>query len=287
MREDAVVLYAWCRRADDAVDEAVDTAAATAALARLDAELDSLYRGEDQPDIVLQAFADVVRRTGLPKHYPAELLAGMRMDLEGTRYDSEAVLQHYCFRVAGTVGLMMCHVLGVTHEAALRRAAHLGMAMQLTNICRDIGEDWQRGRLYVPETVLQHWQLDGLPTQLGQPLASGLGPRLALPVRALLSEAAILYHSGRAGLRLLPWRAALAIGVAQVVYADIGRALAEQGYDPLRGRAHTSRGRKLWLTVCEAARLVGDLPRRWAGRGLPQQPRHGVVIQSAAEVLAP
>ena len=267
-RDDAVVLYAWCRRADDAVDDAPHVDAARAALDRLDAELRSVYHVEKQTDLVLAAFADVVDRTQMPRHYPAELLAGMRMDLDGTEYGNHAILQQYCFRVAGTVGLMMCHVFGVTHPAALRRAVHLGMAMQLTNICRDVAEDRQLGRCYLPAPLLEQHQ--------GQ---------VPMVVRELLTEAAVLYHSGRAGLRFLPWQAALAVGVAQAVYADIGATLGRQGYDPQRGRAFTSRGRKAWLTLSELARQVGDLPRRLRGQGLPRTLEPPAVIRGVEDVL--
>lgn len=286
-RDDAVVLYAWCRRADDAVDDAPDEVAAREALDRLDAELRAIYAGEAQQDLTLKAFADVVTRTHMPRYYPAELLAGMRMDLDGTHYANLAILRQYCFRVAGTVGLMMCHVFGVTHPAALRRAVHLGMAMQLTNICRDVGEDWQRGRLYLPDPLLEAHGIAALAEAPGGPLPTAHAPQLASIVQELLLEANVLYHSGRAGLRFLPWQAALAVGVAQAVYADIGTALAEQNYDPLRRRAFTSRARKAWLTVREMGRQVTDIPRRMTGRGLPRTPVHHEMVMGAEDVLQP
>ncbi|HWN69346.1 MAG TPA: squalene/phytoene synthase family protein, partial [Haliangium sp.] len=134
-RDEAAVVYTWCRRADDAVDLAPPGKQA-GALVRLGAELDGVYDGEAQEDIALAAFQEVVQRHRIPREYPAELLAGMDMDARGQRYDDMHTLLLYCYRVASTVGLMMSHVMGVTHDGALRHAAHLGMAMQLTNICR-------------------------------------------------------------------------------------------------------------------------------------------------------
>ena len=161
LRDHAAVVYAWCRHADDAVD-LVPAAEQPAALTRLREELDGVYAGEPQTDQVLGAFQQAIQLWGIPREYPEELLAGMQMDATDTTYDSMDRLLQYCFRVAGTVGLMMCHVLGVQEEVAVRHAAHLGMAMQLTNICRDVAEDWERGRLYIPDPLLDECGAAGL-----------------------------------------------------------------------------------------------------------------------------
>ena len=261
VRRDAVVLYAWCRRADDAVDEARSPEDAAAALARLESELASIGRGEPQADPLLEAFAELTVRRALPLHYPRELLAGMRMDLDDTRYPDFAPLDLYCWRVAGVVGLMMCHVMGVAHPAALQQAAHLGMAMQLTNICRDVAEDWQRGRVYLPDELLARHGLGGLHARLGGELPAGAN--LSEVVRKLLLRADRLYASGRQGLDALPWRCAVAIAAASAIYADIGRALADQDFDPTRGRAHTTTARKVWLALGTTLGQVARLPRRW------------------------
>lgn len=266
IRRDAVVLYAWCRRADDVVDEAVDHAEAAKALDRLEGELASLYRGEKQADPLLEAFRELVERRRMPGHYARELLAGMRMDLEGTRYDDTATLDLYCWRVAGVVGLMMCHVMGVSDERALAQASHLGMAMQLTNICRDVGEDWERGRLYLPDDLLARHGLSGLSDRLGRAIPPDAAQKLPIAVRALLDRADGLYRSGRAGLPALPWRCAVAIAAAAAVYADIGTSLERQGFDPLRGRAHTTKARKILLAVRAFAGQLFALPNRWRAR---------------------
>jgi 15-cis-phytoene synthase len=167
----------------------------------------------------------------IPETYPLELLAGMEMDVVGTRYDTMDRLLQYCFRVAGVVGLMMCHVMGVRDAKALRHAAHLGMAMQLTNICRDVREDWeQHGRLYLPEDVLV-----------------ARGPRGA--VAKLIEESERYYRSGDAGLPSLSFRCALAVCTARLVYAAIGRRLARRDYDVTRGRVVVPSLRKLYLLL--------------------------------------
>ena len=145
----AAAVYAWCRRADDAIDEA-PRHGHFAALAQLHAELDLIFGDEDLDDPVLGGFQVVVRERGIRRVYCDELLAGMEMDAADVRYETLADLMVYCYRVAGTVGLMMAHVLGVRDDRALPAAAHLGMAMQLTNICRDVDEDHARKRCYLP-----------------------------------------------------------------------------------------------------------------------------------------
>jgi 15-cis-phytoene synthase len=251
------VLYAWCRFADDAVDLARPEHQ-THAVKRLRDELASVYRGEAQPEVVLAAFQDVVVRRGIPQEYPTELLHGMEMDVVHARYQTLEELLLYCFRVAGVVGLMMCHVMGVRDRSALRHAAHLGMAMQLTNICRDVLEDWQRGRLYVPEEILASCGAAGLADALGQPLPVSSRESLALALETLLREADRFYRSGDRGMKLLDWRSALATRTARRVYARIGDRIARQGYDVFAPRAYVPWTDKVRLVLGAAASTPGE-----------------------------
>jgi phytoene synthase len=264
-RDDAVVLYAWCRAADDAVDLARPEEQKQA-VERLRKELASLYRGESQSAAILAAFQGVVTRRGIPQEYPEELLRGMEMDVAHTRYDTLQELLLYCYRVAGIVGLMMCHVMGVRDRRALRHAAHLGMAMQLTNICRDVLEDWQRGRLYLPEEILASCGAAGLGHELGRPLPRSCRASLGLAVQSLLGEADRFYQSGDAGMSLLDWRSALAVRTARLVYARIGDRIARQGYDVLAPRAYVPLADKLRLVLGAAKRAPGGLlDELWQG----------------------
>jgi phytoene synthase len=247
-RDEASIVYAWCRRADDAVDLVPEREQARA-VAALRYELDCLYAGEAPADPILAAFQDVIRRRSIPREYPEELLAGMEMDAVGTAYGSYATLLSYCYRVAGTVGLMMSHVMGVRHAEALRHAAHLGMGMQLTNICRDVGEDWGRGRLYLPQDLLAARGASDLRSHLGEPLPASARAPIADVTRELLRRAARLYRSGDAGIPFLAWRSALAVRTARLVYADIGRVILAQNADPFAPRAVVGKGRKLALVV--------------------------------------
>ena len=134
-RADVAVLYAWCRRVDDLIDDS-PRAEARHALLQLRGELDAVYGEGDETlverDLILSAFRAVVEKRQIPKRYPSELLEGMQMDVGNVSYDDLDALQLYCYRVAGVVGLMMCHILGLRDDAALLNAAHLGVAMQLT-----------------------------------------------------------------------------------------------------------------------------------------------------------
>lgn len=269
-RDDAAVLYAWCRYADDAIDESPLEEQA-GELERLKSELDAIYAGTPQTEPVLAAFQVLVRRCEIPKQYPSELLEGMAMDVEGQRYPDMAVLLQYCYRVASTVGLMMSHVVGLSRDDAMSQAAHLGIAMQLTNICRDVLEDWERKRLYLPDDLLARHGADDLRLHLGDRFPAEYLGAVAGAVRELLETADVYYRSGDAGMPALPWRAAFGVRTARLVYSDIGREIQKQDFDVSRGRAFVSASRKIFLVCRSAATSVFELPIRWLrffGRGL-------------------
>ena len=258
VRHDVVVLYAYCRRVDDAIDRA-SPRQQPQALARLHAELDEIYGDVLACDPAAAAFQNVVRARSIPRAYPEELLAGMAMDVRALRYDTLDELLGYAYRVAGVVGLMMCHVMGVRSSQALRHAAHLGLAMQLTNIARDVAEDWQRGRLYLPRELLAGRGFSDLGVRLPE------HARLAVAgaVAELLGRADAYYRSGEAGLCELSPRCALAVDAARLIYADIGRVLRAQACDPIAGRAVVSTPRKCWLLARACMRALARLPRTW------------------------
>lgn len=264
MRDHATALYTWCRRADDAVD-GVAPSERPGALARLRADLERVYRRavRAEEDLALAAFQEVVHARAIPRAYPEALLDGMAMDVTpaggAVAYVTVGELLVYCHRVAGVVGLMMSHVMGVRDAAALRHAAHLGIAMQLTNVCRDVDEDAGLGRRYLPAE-----------------LVVDAGVRGAL--RELLAVADRFYRSGDAGLAALPWRAAVAVRTARLVYADIGRVIAARGHDPHAGRAVVSTPRKLWL----AARAAVTTAR---GRGPVLAPESLPALRFPDDVL--
>jgi phytoene synthase len=259
-RDEAAAVYAFCRRVDDAIDNAPREAQASALRALYD-ELDSIYRNEPQHEPALRAFQVVVQSNDLPRCYPAELIEGMAMDVRNTRYQTLDDLLLYCHRVAGVVGLMMCHVFGITRDDALHNAAHLGIAMQLTNICRDVQEDWSLGRVYLPSAMLE---AAGAPA-----LSPGAGPfpddartiaAIQRVTAALLAEADRYYASADRGVPALPFRAGLAVRAARRLYHAIGLVVAAQGFDPRRGRAVVSKPQKLRLVSQALSAHVFALP---------------------------
>jgi phytoene synthase len=267
-RERVATLYAWCRRADDAIDMSPPREQ-PGRLWALRGELDSIYAGRAQSDTSLRDLQRVVFECRIPASYPRALLDGFEMDVLGVRYGSLLELSSYCFRVAGVVGVMLCHVLGVSDLGAPRYAARLGMAMQLTNICRDVFEDWQLERLYVPDELLAMSGASSLRSELGGPLPRSAQRPLARALEQLLTEAERLYRSADAGIRFLPPRARLGVRVARHVYAEIGALLRARGCDVFSGRAVVSTPRKAVLVASSAFTTLLELPSAPKFRALP------------------
>lgn len=258
-RDDAAVVYAYCRRVDDAIDECVGDP--RDALAALRVELDWVYgdAGDNtHDDVTLRAFRLVARQRRIPREYPEELLAGMEMDVVDQPYPDLLTLLHYCHRVAGVVGLMMCHVMGVRDDDALRNAARLGLAMQLTNICRDVLEDWRRGRLYLPDDLLKKASAAGLRGALGGPFPADATEPVAEVVSQLLQKADEFYQSGDEGLSALSMQNALAIAAARRIYAAIGDVVRARACDVRFGRAVVPLSDKLVLTAFATRSVISQ-----------------------------
>jgi phytoene synthase len=271
---DAVaVLYAWCRRADDAIDASA-RGEQPARLQELWSDLDSVCEGRAQVDPLLAELQLVFAAYHVPAAYPRTLLEGMQMDVNGQPYATLAELYGYCYRVAGVVGVMLCHVFGVSSEAALRHAAHLGMAMQLTNVARDVLEDWERGRLYLPDELLEQSGAGNLRGALGKALPPRAREPLARAIRELLRQAEHWYRSADSAMTALPFRAQLATRAARLIYSRIGQELAAQNYDVFAGRAVVSGRVKAWLVL---RALLGSLAALPAALRFRAVPRHGLL----------
>ena len=254
MHEDCVMLYAWCRHADDVIDGqegGFATGLAHDPAARL-AELRDLTHRALRGDAAAPAYAGlarVVAARDIPHRHVNELLDGFAMDVDGRVYHNTGDLLDYCYHVAGVVGVMMARIMGVRDEAVLDRASDLGLAFQLTNIARDVIDDARIGRTYLPRDLLRAERIEAInPDDMGQ------RPALHRVALHLLDEAEIYYRSADAGIAALPRRPALAISAARNIYRQIGVKLRAQGPDAWNGRLSTSRGEKLRL----AARAVGS-----------------------------
>jgi len=249
VRRPATALYAFCRVADDLIDGGD----AASALVTLQQRLDGIYAGRPGPYAEDRALAAVVAQHRMPRLLLERLLEGFAWDAEGRRYDDLAALEAYAARVAGTVGAAMAVLMGVRNPAALARACDLGVAMQLTNIARDVGEDARAGRLYLP---LDWMRLEGIEPAafLADPLPS---PGLALVVARLLGAAERLYQRADSGIGALPLSCRPGIGAARRLYAAIGHEVVRRGCDSVTARARVTRGRKLglaWHSLAGAAR---------------------------------
>lgn len=253
VRPATLALYAFCRKADDAVDDAGSARGASAAVDRLAERIDRVYAGRGLDDVVTRAFAEVASEFAIPRALPTALCDGMRWDAQGKVYDGIDDVRAYGARVAGTVGVMMTYLMGPRDRDVLARACDLGVAMQLTNIARDVGEDARNGRVYLPATWLREAGVDR--DELVRRAAPTDGVRAV--TRRLLEEADLLYRRADEGVAHLPRDCRVAIRAARLVYAEIGRVIEARGHDSVTGRAVVPLWRKLWLL----GRAFGA--RRW------------------------
>jgi len=241
VRDPALALYAFCRLADDEVDLHDDKASA---VLRLRDRLDLVYRGAPRNAPADRAFASVVNHHQMPRALPEALLEGLAWDAMDRRYETLSGLFDYSARVAAAVGAMMCVLMGVRDEHALARACDLGVAMQLTNIARDVGEDARARRMYLPLEWLTAAGIDA-DAYFAEPV-----PTVAVRamVKRLLREADNLYGRSEAGIPALPLVARPGIYAARHIYAGIGQAVTRNGFDSVSWRGRTSKWQKAgWL----------------------------------------
>lgn len=262
LRDEVRAVYAFCRATDDIAD-AEDGRSVDRRRTELDAWVSrarSSYRGEsppgESPPLLRVAMASAARR-GVPFRYVEELVEGMRMDLRGTEYETVADLERYAYRVAAVVGLWMVRLWGFRDPWLLARAADLGIGMQLTNIARDVAEDWERGRLYLPSALLRR---HGLETADVGEMASGRRPvdaRYRSALDELLAAADRRYEAARPGILELPGPLRRPTAVAARVYRGVQPLLRSDPNRGLREPRRTGVLRKGGLTA--AAVLSADL----------------------------
>jgi len=261
MRDAATVVYAYCRRADDAIDLG---GAPEFAVRELWYQLDRLYAGRPTDDPIERALAEVIERFDVPRAPFRALLDGFAWDATGRPIVDESDLIAYAVRVAGTIGILMSALMGARDARLLARACDLGVAMQLTNIARDVGEDARRGRIYLPMSWLE---AEGCTTHSAA--GETFDPAITRVVDRVLTRADELYLRADAGIAALPPDSRVAIRAAAWIYADIGRLIRARGCDSITSRAHTSwwrksvlmwRARRTWVPIDEDALSHPPLP---------------------------
>jgi 15-cis-phytoene synthase len=255
VRRPAYGLYAFCRLSDDAVD--LDGGSLDA-VRRLRERLARACDGAPQDSPEDRAMADIMRNHAIPRAAPEALLEGLAWDAEGRRYQTLADLEAYAMRVAGAVGVMMTLMMGVRDSLTLARASDLGVAMQFTNIARDVGEDARAGRIYLPLDWLRDAGVDP-DAFMAAPHAC---PAVKQVVARLLREADRLYARAARGVAHLPGNCRPAILAAALLYAEIGHVLVRRhGMDSVSHRARVGGARKLALL----GKAVALAP--WLSRG--------------------
>jgi len=243
IRGDVQKLYAWCRWCDDAVDSTHDVETAREQLAALRNDVSNVYQNRPCEIEASGWLAELATRHTIPQCYPLALLDAMEMDLRLGHIQDQNALLEYCYGAAGVVGLMLCQIFGATDARARKPAESLGIAMQLTNIARDVLEDASRGRCYIPKT----WLSTGINSASNQSIARC--------VRKILDLADRHYKLAEAGMHFLPKRIRPSIRVAAAVYRDIGIEIRRRDYCVMQGRITTSTTR--FFTTAVTAFLKG------------------------------
>jgi len=240
-RRAITALYAFCREVDDVVDEASDPAVAQAKLLWWREEVHAIFAGAPQHPVA-RALQPVVAAFPLPEAHFQAVIDGMTMDLERNRYLDFADLEAYCYRVAGVVGLMSAEIFGYTNPLTREYARDLGIAFQLTNIVRDVGEDARRGRIYLPQSDL---------ARHGVTAASVLQCQASDAFRALMADQVARARDwyDRAFVALPPEdRAAQRPGlIMAAIYRTLLDEIVRDNYDVLRHRIALTPLRKLWI----------------------------------------
>jgi phytoene synthase len=232
----ARALYAFCRISDDLADEEAENR-----LAKLEAwKRRSLSEHPHRDDVIPLAWADTRTRYSIPIEYAEQLLEGVAQDLAKTRYANFDELAHYCYGVASTVGLMTMHIIGFSGPEAIPYAVKLGVALQLTNILRDVGEDWQNGRVYLPQDELDAFDLSDEDIAKGQ-VTENWRDFMQFQIKRNRQ----LYAEAMPGIAMLGRQGQFAIVASAELYQAILEAIEANDYDVFTKRAHLSKSEKI------------------------------------------
>lgn len=273
---DVALCYAFCRLLDDAADEAPDDATARRDLAAIEREL----AGDAPARPIVAAYRALERRFGIDADAARELLRGVSSDVGPLRVEDDAELLRYAYRVAGTVGVMMCGILGVREGEALPHAVDLGIGMQLSNICRDVAEDATLGRVYLPAQRLRAVGVEPEALVRGDDVDR---EALFSVVRDLIVLSERYYESAEVGMRYIPPRARVAILVAARLYRAIGLKVMARG--PVATTDRTVVGP--WAKLGWSALALGAAARSFAAeKGAPHPRELHVALKGLPGVSA-
>ena len=269
-RERAWLLYYWCRACDDLAD-GQDHGHGMSAIANPEKTIAAMrmmtaraHGGEQTGNPPFDAFGVVAQECNIPKKLADDMIDGFALDARGWRPETEDDLLQYCYHVAGAVGCMMAIVMGISSrdQEVLDRACDLGLAFQLANVARDVSEDAQAGRCYLPQTWLAEAGID--PDHILDPVHR---EALVLLVNRLCDRAGEFEASARVGAASLPFRSRWAVLAAAGIYGDIARAIRKSDGGSLEQRIYTSKGTKLgWIVKAFGQALIR--PARRDRRGL-------------------
>ena len=240
-RRAITALYAFCREVDDIVDECVDTSVARTKLAWWRLELARLYAGEPQHPVA-RALSPAIQPFGIKHEYLLEIIDGMEMDLNQNRYLDFAALEQYCHRVAGVVGVLAASIFGFRDERTLAYAHTLGLAFQMTNIIRDVGEDSRKGRIYLPLSELQRFQVSAADI-----LHARQTENFVSLMAFQIERAESLYSEAYAQLPQIDRKAQRPGLIMAAIYRTLLREIADDGCKVLSQRTALTPVRKLWI----------------------------------------
>jgi 15-cis-phytoene synthase len=244
-------VYGFCRYADNLVDAPRGRTADElfAEVEALRQELAICHRTGESEHSVMRAFAPVMKRYSIPIEYPMDLLRGVTMDMERDRYETFDELYVFCYRVASVVGLMMTCVLGYKDASAFEFAEKMGIAMQLTNILRDVQEDNRMGRIYLPNEDLHSFGVNEQDI-----VQERVSPELRKCMKFQVERAHHYYDEGDKGITLLSRESQYAISSASKIYRGILRKIAERDFNPFLGRVFVPQQNKIGILVGEVVR---------------------------------
>lgn len=245
-RNAAYAVYTFCRYADNIVDLSIN-----GNLENIDERfwglkrfLDDVYQGREFTGGNFSAFADTVKKYNIPKNYFLELIEGVCMDTHRKRYGTISELENYCYKVASVVGLIMTEIFGYSHKAALPYAVYLGKAMQLTNILRDISEDYSMNRIYLPQEEMEYFDYSEEDIR-----NKVLNENFAMMMKFNIERARAYYELARHGIPYLTNDGSRTTVVLMYkIYSGILNEIENHNYDVYSGRRYVSTAKKLRMT---------------------------------------